>query len=339
NRMIANPIYIGTKVSVFNNKVEHKVYTTEGVVDPIVSEEVWERAQIIRESRQHKGAAEPARKRYILRGKLFCGLCGTEMITECGISANGNKYCYYICERRKHGKGSERCRKQNVPKDVIEETVLAIVTQRIWNDYQIDEYVRAAKEAIRLHEEDPDIVRLKNEIKSHTEKKKRAMQCYLDTNDPEWYDLSKEEARLIKECEAELAIRIRQDNAPKEAEDFLAELEGIAAAWDTMLHSDEGRQNIIRTYVERIDIFDPEPDDPGKCRIDVLIRTAPGAECAERIQSEVECSVRNSESEVHQQNSSLNRAGCFVFTNEDENRTGREKACVNPSCQNVFCFV
>ena len=96
------------------------------------------------------------------------------MITECGISANGNKYCYYICERRKHGKGSERCRKQNVPKDVIEETVLAIVTQRIWNDYQIDEYVRAAKEAIRLHEEDPDIVRLKNEIKSHTEKKKRA---------------------------------------------------------------------------------------------------------------------------------------------------------------------
>ena len=299
NRILANPIYIGTKVSVFNNKVEHKVYTTEGVVDPIVSEDVWERVQIMRESRQHKGAAEPARKRYILRGKLFCGLCGTEMITESGRSANGNKYCYYICERRKHGKGDERCRKQNVPKDAIEEAVLAIVTQRIWSDYQIDEYVRAAKEAIRLHEEDPRIVQLKSEIKRHTEKKKRAMQCYLDTDDPEWYDLSKEESRLIKECEAELAIRIRQDNAPKEAEDFLAELENIAAAWDTMLQSDEGRQNIIQTYVERIDIFDPEPDTPGKCRIDLLIRTDPGAECAERIQSEVECAVRNCEKEVH----------------------------------------
>ena len=149
---------------------------------------------------------------------------------------------------------------------------------------------------------------MKSEIKRHTEKKKRAMQCYLDTDDPEWYDLSKEESRLIKECEAELAIRIRQDNAPKEAEDFLAELENIAAAWDTMLQSDEGRQNIIQTYVERIDIFDPEPDDPGKCRIDLLIRTDPGAECAERIQSEVECAVRNCEKEVHHEKSSLRRA-------------------------------
>ncbi len=330
NRILANPIYIGTKVSVFNNKVEHKVYTTEGVVDPIVSEDVWERVQIMRESRQHKGAAEPARKRYILRGKLFCGLCGTEMITESGRSANGNKYCYYICERRKHGKGDERCRKQNVPKDAIEEAVLAIVTQRIWSDYQIDEYVRAAKEAIRLHEEDPRIVQLKSEIKRHTEKKKRAMQCYLDTDDPEWYDLSKEESRLIKECEAELAIRIRQDNAPKEAEDFLAELENIAAAWDTMLQSDEGRQNIIQTYVERIDIFDPEPDDPGKCRIDLLIRTDPGAECAERIQSEVECAVRNCEKEVHQAKQFAQKGGLFSFflrreSNRRENRAAVRK--------------
>ena len=145
------------------------------------------------------------------------------------------------------------------------------------------------------------------------------MQCYLDTDDPEWYDLSKEEARLIKECEAELAIRIRQDNAPKEAEDFLAELENIAAAWDTMLQSDEGRQNIIRTYVERIDIFDPEPDEPGKCRIDLLIRTDPGAECAERIQSEVECAVRNCEKEVHHEKHCEGSA--FSFR---ERRIGRE---------------
>lgn len=138
-------------------------------------------------------------------------------------------------------------------------------------------------------------------------------QHYLDTDDPEWYDLSKEEARLIKECEAELAIRIRQDNAPKEAEDFLAELENIAAAWDTMLQSDEGRQNIIRTYVERIDIFDPEPDEPGKCRIDLLIRTDPGAECAERIQSEVECAVRNCEKEVHHKQRLAQQGGPLFY--------------------------
>lgn len=322
NRMLANPIYIGRRVSKFNNKVEHKVYTVEGVCEPIISEELWERTQICRAKRHYKGSTEAKKNKYILRGKLFCGLCGTEMIAESGRSANGNKYYYYICERRKHGKGNERCKKQNIPKEQLENCILEIVTSRIWDEERIREYVRAAEDAIQKCEEDPEIEKLKAKIKSHMDKKKRAMQCYLDTADPEWYTMSKDEARLIKECEAELATRTRQNHIPKGAVDFLAQMRQLRDLWDAMMQTDEGRKRIIQTYVERIDVFDPSPDDPGKCRIDLLIRTDPDGAISEHIQAEAECSVRFSEEMAHHRAvRPIGRAVCFFRT---QRREGRE---------------
>lgn len=303
NRMLANPIYIGRRVSKFNNKVEHKVYTVDGVCEPIISEELWERTQISRQKRLNRGMTEAKRKKYILRGKLFCGLCGTEMVADCGRSSTGEKYYYYTCVHRKQAKGGERCRKQPVPKELLENCVIEIITNRLWDQAMIDEYACAAREAAKKREEDPQIVRLRTEIKSHAEKKKRAMQCYLDTADTEWYDMSKDEARLLKECEAELATRIRQDHAPKNADEFLAEIRQLRSAWDEMLKTDAGRERIVQTYVERIDIFDPAPDDPGKCRLDLLIRTDTDAEASEHVQAEVECAVRVSEKMGHHKQS------------------------------------
>ena len=320
NRMLANPIYIGTRVTTFNNKVEHKVYTVKGVCEPIVSEELWERAQLSRAKRLNRGATEPKKKKYILRGKLFCGECGAEMIVDNGRSSTGNKYYYYKCRRRKFVKGSERCLKLPVPKDLLENCVIEIVTNRLWDQEMIDEYVRAAKEAAKQREEDPNIVRLRAEIKSHAEKKKRAMQCYLDTDDPEWYEMSKDEGRLVKECEAELATRIRQDHAPKDAEAFLEEIQQLRSAWDDMLKTDAGRERIVQTYVERIDVYDPDPDNPGKCRLDLLIRTDTDAEVSEHVQAEVECAVRNSSNSVHHmQSAQKSRLLHFYNSRQKEN--------------------
>ncbi len=322
NRMLANPIYIGRRVSKFNNKVEHKVYTVDGVCEPIISEELWERTQISRQKRLNRGMTEAKRKKYILRGKLFCGLCGTEMVADCGRSSTGEKYYYYTCVHRKQAKGGERCRKQPVPKELLENCVIEIITNRLWDQAMIDEYACAAREAAKKREEDPQIVRLRTEIKSHAEKKKRAMQCYLDTADTEWYDMSKDEARLLKECEAELATRIRQDHAPKNADEFLAEIRQLRSAWDEMLKTDAGRERIVQTYVERIDIFDPAPDDPGKCRLDLLIRTDTDAEASEHVQAEVECAVRVSEKMGHH-SSRLKRVGCFILITAVRKKTAR----------------
>ena len=73
NRMIVNPLYKGTKISTFDNKVEHKVYTVEGVCEPIVSEVLWEKAKIVRENKRYRGARSDARIEYILRGSCSAG--------------------------------------------------------------------------------------------------------------------------------------------------------------------------------------------------------------------------------------------------------------------------
>lgn len=92
NRMIGNPIYKGTKITTFDNKVEHKIYTVEGVCEPIVSEDLWENAQLAHEKREYRGARSDARVEYILHGKLYCGICGTVMIANSGKSKNGEMY-------------------------------------------------------------------------------------------------------------------------------------------------------------------------------------------------------------------------------------------------------
>ena len=101
NRMICNPIYIGTKVTTFNNKVEHKVYTVEGVCEPIISEDLWESAQIVHEKKQYRGARSDARVEYILHGKLYCGICGMPMIANSGKSKSGKSQESQGSERRK----------------------------------------------------------------------------------------------------------------------------------------------------------------------------------------------------------------------------------------------
>ena len=49
----------------------------------------------IEQQKRYRGTRSDARIEYILRGKLFCGICGTEMIANSGRSKNGEMY-YYI---------------------------------------------------------------------------------------------------------------------------------------------------------------------------------------------------------------------------------------------------
>lgn len=311
NRMLANPIYIGTKISTFDNKVEHKVYTTEGICDPIISEDLWYKTQVVRESRRFKGATEGSRVKYILRGKLFCGICGTEMVADNGRSGNGNMYYYYTCEKRKHKKGAEKCKKKNVPKNNIEETIIDIITNLIWDEEKILLYTKAAEEAISRHVPNPRIAELENEIKLHTQRKERAANCYLDTGDRIWYDSVNDETRIINESMQELAIAIRNDEAPKEAADFIAEIEALRNSWAKLVDSDEGREQLVKNYIERIDVYDPTDDDPDKYRLDVILRTDTTGRSAEEVTTEVKISVRKNTSMGHQHKTDSSKESVF----------------------------
>ncbi len=71
-----------------------------------------------------------------------------------------------------------------------------------------------------------------------------------------------------------------------------------------MLMTDEGRERIIQTYVERIDVYDPLPDDPGHCTVDVIVRIHPNGASSEEVRSEIKCAVRIFQEPGHRQKTS-----------------------------------
>ena len=81
----------------------------------------------------------PARKwtkaKYLLTGKLFCGLCGHTMVGECGAGKSGTKYFYYNCLEKKKNR---TCKKKAVQKQWIEQLVLEKAKAIVMSDEMID---------------------------------------------------------------------------------------------------------------------------------------------------------------------------------------------------------
>ncbi|MBR4727782.1 MAG: recombinase family protein [Clostridia bacterium] len=305
NRMLANPIYKGTKVTVFDNKVEHKIYTAENACEAIVSEDLWDRVQAERVKRLHLGATERTRATYELQGKLFCGVCGTRMIADQGKGRNGTVHRYYACQSKKSRRKGDpaRCVKQNVPKEAVEAAVLEIISDFIWDDELIQAYIEAAETADKTVTVNPRVAELEKLLRNHKERKARADDAYLDTGDADWLARSKEEKAVIQKYENELKAINSLTARSKNAQDFAEEIRQLRDLWLELQATPEGRRRIVQLFVERIEVSDPMPDDPGKYKLKLTIKTDPDVNDFTLLETSVDLPVRDRGDNVHQEKS------------------------------------
>lgn len=302
NRMLANPIYKGTKVTVFDNKVEHKIYTAENACEAIVSEDLWDRVQAERVKRLHLGATERVRGVYELQGKLYCGICGEKMVADQGKARDGTIHRYYACKNRKSRRKGDpkRCVKQNVPKEAVEAAVLEIISDFIWDDELIQAYIEAAETADKNVTVNPRIAELEKLLRNHKERKARADDAYLDTGDADWLARSKEEKAVIQKYENELKAINSLTARSKNAQDFAEEIRQLRDLWLELQATPEGRRRIVQLFVERIEVSDPMPDDPGKYKLKLTIKTDPDVNDFTLLETSVELPVRCQKDHVHQ---------------------------------------
>ena len=95
----------------------------EGGMPAIIDHETWEKAQkLMRTNKKAPAAKETAD--YILTDKLFCGHCGGPMSGISGKSHTGAIHRYYTCSNRHRKRNASGCKKKNIRKEWIEETVL-----------------------------------------------------------------------------------------------------------------------------------------------------------------------------------------------------------------------
>ena len=288
NRMLENPIYKGVRITKFDNKRLKGSYVAKNACEGIITEDEWNQVQIEKKKRSHSGETEAHRETYILRGKLFCGLCGAEMVAH-----KGKSYHYYACKERKNRKTGDpkRCKKENVSKQVLEDTIIDIITNKVWDNDSIAFYIEAAKKAEATRTTNPQIKELEESIKKHKAKKKLAMDTFLETEDTDYKDAAANEARIIKNEEETLrAVKHMEANAMT-AEQFESAVKDIQSVWTKLCSTSAGRISIIDNFIEKIYIYDPEnPEDPDKVKIKVIIKPDNSYDTGDEITAEIDFS-------------------------------------------------
>lgn len=143
--MLKNEKYIGT--------FKWSDIVIEDSCPAIIDKELFAKCQKrIQANQRNVGRKAKTTVEYILKGKIFCGYCGSPMVGDCGTGKSGKKHYYYTCTDRKKGK----CEKAREQKSYIEwyivEQTLEYVLQPARLEYIADNVVAAYNKSYNTNE-------------------------------------------------------------------------------------------------------------------------------------------------------------------------------------------
>lgn len=139
-RVLNNPAYTGNFT--YNGEV------IPGLSDRIIDDATFERVQVRLAAMARVPTSSRAKTEYLLRGKAFCGHCGSPMVGESGVSRNGSVYNYYTCAEHKR---THSCAKKNERKDFIEWYVVEQTLQYVLTPERAS---RIAKGVVKEYEKE-----------------------------------------------------------------------------------------------------------------------------------------------------------------------------------------
>lgn len=115
----------------------------EGGMPPLVSKEVFGRAQEIMEKNAHAPRSAANKTDYLLTAKLYCGKCKAAMVGESGRGRHGGVYHYYKCINRKLN-GADACDMRTFAKEALERAVAEKILAAFMRDDVIEELADSA---------------------------------------------------------------------------------------------------------------------------------------------------------------------------------------------------
>ena len=240
NWMLNNRRYLG----------EYKFQDTVNneAIPPIISQELFDKCQHRLNVNKHKaGSFKKNKEKYLLTGKIFCGICGASIS---GISGTGkckSIYRYYKCMNvKKH-----KCRKKPVQKEMIENIVLNAALD-IFKDKALIRKISKACFDLQS-KESPMLPALKRRLRENQKEIKNLMTAIkagivLKTTKAELEKLEAEQEQL----EINIAMeRLIKPMIPQEK--IQAWLMNFAAA---DLSDQSQKQRIIDIFVNSVYVYD-----------------------------------------------------------------------------------
>lgn len=230
--MIVSSTYKGLHRYGRRSQKQREVFERE--VPPIVSIEVWERAQQTLRDHQFTGSrvTSPTRP-YLLRGLIKCELCGLTYLGTSSPSYKGRdkitERCYYACGGRQKGRGPFGAEGKTCPSKRIK--AIALETA-VWND--IESFLRSPGDVLdqltqQMHIQEGQTELLQSEIARH----QQALQAR---------DIERDSVITLfrKERIDEFALDRQLDQIQQEVADVRKELEDVQEQLRSLQAKEEG---------------------------------------------------------------------------------------------------
>lgn len=238
-----------------------------GGVPKIVDDEVFARVQRIMGGRVHSGKI--CKERYLLSGKIVCGLCG-KMYNGgyCMSGARKTKRVFYKCRSCQAYGSFERCRNRDISRDYLESFVLNEIEKTVFDPSRIPNLIAAYQESSTiLSDESTDQIRLlKQTLKTIEQKISNIVGVISNTGSPA---LSSALEKLEKEkLELERQIAVQKESR----KDMQLDADAIQRAFLQAQQLFAARElpqikQLINLYVDRIVVF-PE-------HVEILLNNIP----------------------------------------------------------------
>ncbi|HHV77214.1 MAG TPA: recombinase family protein, partial [Syntrophothermus lipocalidus] len=229
-------------------------------VPSIISPETFQRAREVARFRRQNSPAPGTYREYLLRGLVFCGVCGGNYT---GTSHGRGRYFYYRCNKKRK---YFECKMPQVPADIVEDIC--------WNGVKelFEDPDRLADEIARILEEEPSKDGLLNELEEIKtaragieQEKKRLLDGYAKGLFPE----SDLQAALAERNQALKVLEQREKylkNQIRARQETAAALEGICGIADQIKAILENADNATKRdlflmTIRRVEIHPVESND------------------------------------------------------------------------------
>ena len=330
SNMISNPkykgYYVGNKVKVIDMFTKKQKFLppeewvmfkdeTGEIVPAIVSEEIWEKANVILRKRSDdvKSRQGICNHANLLTGKLYCPCCGAPYYRRESRDRQGNRNSKWVCSG-KIKNGANSCASFPIYEEEIKPLLFEVFKETEADaEAMLEEYMRMYQSL------DNDGIQRQittTEQKIDMEAKKKAK--LLDYNitgritDNEYLQRSRDCEQEIERLQIQL-LELQQELESKE--DFRKHMESIRAVMRDA-QRDANQQIVSKEFIDKyIDRIFATPQEDGSLRLEIKIFTGEATEkYLEKLKKRVD--------DVSHTNSGEAEACCAATGSDIESRTG-----------------
>ncbi len=251
--LLQNEKYVGNFVY---HHTQTETIRLDGIIkNPIVEPELWEEVQRIR---QERNKPRYRKRKYIMTGKLRCGVCG---FTYCGHGAKkknkkGEVAAYYKCAGKTKHKNS--CDNPSLNKDYYEKLIVDTITENVLTDNAIDSIAKQVLLNLEREKKTPQVPteKLNKQLNKVKDQQAKLMELYINGGiemnilEDKNKDLKAEKKRLEDQIEKNKYLERAETLEIEEIRLFLKDFRHSVSNTDA-----EYAQILVNTFVDKITVY------------------------------------------------------------------------------------